>query len=105
VTVHGIAHITGGGLPGNIVRILPDGCRAVLGQSRWTAPPIFTMIQRRGRVADDEMFRTFNMGLGLVLAVPAGSADTAVRLLERAGERAWVVGEIASGTRGVDIHA
>jgi phosphoribosylformylglycinamidine cyclo-ligase len=105
VTLHGIAHITGGGLPGNIVRVLPDGCRAVLVRGRWPVPPIFTVIQRRGRITDEEMFRTFNMGLGMVVIVPPGSSDTAVRLLERAGERAWVVGEIRSGTRGVDIHA
>jgi len=105
VPLHGIAHITGGGLPGNLVRILPDGCRAVLARGRWPVPPIFTVIQRRGRVADEEMFRTFNMGVGIVLVVPPGSSDTAMRLLERAGERAWVIGEIVSGPRGVDIHA
>jgi phosphoribosylformylglycinamidine cyclo-ligase len=105
VAVHGIAHITGGGLPGNVVRILPDGCRAVLSRSRWPVPPIFAVIQRRGRISDEEMFTAFNMGLGLVLIVPSGSSGIAVRLLERAGERAWVVGEIAPGPRGVDVHA
>jgi phosphoribosylformylglycinamidine cyclo-ligase len=105
VAVHGIAHVTGGGVPGNVVRILPEGCRAVLSRKRWPVPPVFLVIQRRGRVTDEEMFRTFNMGLGLVLIVPPGSADTAVRLLERAGERAWMVGDIIAGPRGVDIRA
>ncbi|HEV2440141.1 MAG TPA: phosphoribosylformylglycinamidine cyclo-ligase [bacterium] len=105
VALHGIAHVTGGGLPGNLVRVLPDGCHAVLLRSRWPVPPIFTVIQRRGRVADEEMFRTFNMGLGLLLVVPRGSAAAAVRLLDSAGERAWVVGEIVAGSRGVEIRA
>ncbi|MHB8730462.1 MAG: phosphoribosylformylglycinamidine cyclo-ligase [bacterium] len=105
VTLRGIAHVTGGGLPGNLVRVLPDGCHAVLLRSRWPVPPVFTVIQRRGRIADEEMFRTFNMGLGLLLVVPRGSAAAAVRLLDSAGERAWVVGEIVSGTRGVEIRA
>ena len=105
VPLHGIAHVTGGGLPGNLVRVLPDGCRAVLQRSRWPVPPVFTVIQRRGRIADDEMFRTFNMGLGLLLVVPRGSAASAARLLQNAGERAWVVGEIAAGPRGVEIRA
>ncbi|HEV2356423.1 MAG TPA: phosphoribosylformylglycinamidine cyclo-ligase [bacterium] len=105
LALHGVAHVTGGGLPGNLVRILPDGCHAALVRGRWPVPPIFTVIQRRGRIADDEMFRTFNMGLGLVLVVPRASAAAAVRLLETAGERAWVVGEITSGIRGVEIRA
>jgi phosphoribosylformylglycinamidine cyclo-ligase len=105
VALHGVAHVTGGGLPGNLVRILPDGCRAVLSRSRWPLPPIFTLIQRRGRIADEEMFRTFNMGLGLLVVVPRGSAAAAVRLLAASGERAWAVGEIAAGPRGVEIDA
>ncbi len=105
VEVHGIAHVTGGGIPGNLVRVLPEGCRARLDRSRWPVPPLCRLIQRRGRVTDGEMFRTFNMGLGLLLVVPAGQADAAAVLLERSGERAWVVGEIASGPRGVEIRA
>ncbi|HET7265017.1 MAG TPA: phosphoribosylformylglycinamidine cyclo-ligase [bacterium] len=105
VALHGIAHVTGGGLPGNLVRILPDGCHAVLRRSRWPVPVVFTVIQRRGRIADEEMFRTFNMGLGLLLVVPRTSAPAAVHLLEHTGERAWVVGEIEAGARGVEIRA
>jgi phosphoribosylformylglycinamidine cyclo-ligase len=105
VPLHGVAHVTGGGLPGNLMRVLPDGCRAVLTRSRWPVPPVFTVIQKRGRIADEEMFRTFNMGLGLLLVVPHDAAPAAVERLARAGERAWVVGEIESGPRGVEIRA
>jgi phosphoribosylformylglycinamidine cyclo-ligase len=66
-------------------------------------PPLFTVIQARGKVADDEMFRTFNMGLGLLLVVPQGDADSAMAHLERSGERAWIVGAVEPGPRGVEI--
>jgi len=102
VRVGGIAHITGGGIPGNLVRMLPRGCRAVLTR-RWPVPPLFTLMQSRGRLADAEMFRTFNMGLGLILIVARERADEAVAGLARSGEQAWVVGEIRRGARGVDI--
>ena len=102
VRVGGIAHITGGGIPGNLVRMLPRGCRAVLTR-RWPVPPVFTLMQSRGRLADAEMFRTFNMGLGLILIVARERADEAVAALARSGEQAWVVGEIRRGARGVDI--
>ncbi len=104
VEIRGIAHITGGGIPGNLVRILPEGCRAIVTRGRWPVPPIFALIQKRGRVPDDEMFRTFNMGLGLLLVVPPSDAAAAAVALERAGERARVVGEITAGGRGVEIH-
>lgn len=104
VPLHGIAHVTGGGIPGNLVRVLPDGCRAVVYRGRWPEPPIFGLIQRRGLVADDEMFRTFNMGLGLLLVVPREASPAAVAGMEAAGERAWVVGEIVEGPRGVEIR-
>jgi len=101
--VRGIAHVTGGGIPGNLVRVLPEGCRAVMDRGRWPVPPLFALIQRRGRIADGEMWRTFNMGLGLLVVVPRPEAERAVALLERAGERAWVAGEIRGGSRGVEL--
>ncbi|HLW60848.1 MAG TPA: phosphoribosylformylglycinamidine cyclo-ligase [bacterium] len=101
--IHGIAHITGGGLAGNLVRILPQGCRATIVRGRWSVPPIFPLIQRRGRVDDAEMFRTFNMGLGMLLVVPGAMGDAAAAHLDRLGERASVVGGIAAGPRGVAI--
>ncbi len=104
VRIHGIAHVTGGGIPGNLIRILPEDCRAVLHRSRWQVPRIFSLIKQRGRVADDEMFATFNMGLGLLLVVPVSVAEAAVVHLERDGERAWIVGQIAAGPRGVEIR-
>jgi len=104
VEIRGIAHITGGGIPGNLVRVLPEGCRALIARHRWPVPPLFALIQKRGHVADGEMFRTFNMGLGLLLVVPAGEAERAVAFLASAGEQAWVVGEVASRTRGVEIR-
>lgn len=105
VEIRGIAHVTGGGIPGNLVRILPEGCRARINRGRWPVSPLFSLIQRRGKVADEEMFRTFNMGLGLLLVVPHRDADSAVAHLERSGERAWNVGSVLAGPRGVEIRA
>lgn len=104
VEIHGIAHVTGGGVPGNLVRILPEGCHASLRRSRWPVPPLFALIQRRGRIADAEMFQTFNMGLGLLLVVPESHAGAAVAHLGRTGERAWVVGDITAGAHTVEIR-
>jgi phosphoribosylformylglycinamidine cyclo-ligase len=105
VPVRGIAHITGGGIPGNLVRILPAGCRAVIARGSWRVPPLFDLIQQRGKVAIGEMFRTFNMGLGLLLIVRDGDGRAAVTRLQRLGERAWVVGRVVAGARGVEIRA
>jgi len=105
VEIRGIAHITGGGIPGNLVRILPEGCRARIARHSWPEPPLFALIQKRGDVADDEMFRTFNMGLGLLLVVPAEQARQAIEHLDRAGERTWSVGMIVAGPRGVEVNA
>ncbi|NLD67599.1 MAG: phosphoribosylformylglycinamidine cyclo-ligase [Limnobacter sp.] len=92
--VHGLAHITGGGLVGNVPRVLPDGLQAVLHREAWTAPPLFDWLQREGAVTDEEMHRVFNCGLGMVAIVAAERADAAIALLRDAGETAWRVGEI-----------
>jgi phosphoribosylformylglycinamidine cyclo-ligase len=105
VEIRGIAHVTGGGIPGNLVRILPSGCRARITKHAWPLPPLFALIQKRGNVSSGEMFRTFNMGIGLVLVVPAEAAAPAIEYLDRAGERAWAVGTIVAGSRGVEIGA
>jgi phosphoribosylformylglycinamidine cyclo-ligase len=97
VPVKAIAHITGGGLPGNVPRNLPDGVRAVLQERSWPRPPIFDLVAREGQVSRDEMFRTFNMGLGLVLVTAAGDADRAREVLRGRGVEAWVVGSIERG--------
>jgi phosphoribosylformylglycinamidine cyclo-ligase len=92
--VHALAHITGGGLPGNVPRVLPENTRAVLDSKRWQRPAIFDWLQKAGNVADDEMYRTFNCGLGMVIAVAPKDAEACVRLLNDAGEQAMIVGHI-----------
>lgn len=95
----GIAHITGGGLPGNIKRILPGGVGVSLRRGSWTIPPIFTVIEREGGVDEKEMFRTFNMGLGLVLIVGSGDADAVCKSLRKSGEEHWIVGEVVESEK------
>ena len=103
--VHGMANVTGGGITGNLPRVLPEGCRATVSQSRWEVPAVFRAIQDAGRVDDAEMFRTFNMGIGYLLVVPPGDADRSTRVLEAAGERVVRLGEIRAGARGVELTA
>jgi phosphoribosylformylglycinamidine cyclo-ligase len=98
VPVKAVAHVTGGGLPGNVPRNLPDGTRAVVRGGTWDVPAIFGLIEREGAVARDEMYRTFNMGLGLVLVLPPSSAEAARALLSRRGLASWVVGAVEAGT-------
>ncbi len=100
VPVKAFAHITGGGLPGNVPRNLPDGTKAVLEERRWTRPPIFDLVQREGGVARDEMFRTFNMGLGLVCVVAPGDEANAHAVLSQRGLPSWTVGVIEEGGPG-----
>jgi len=105
VEVRGLAHITGGGLVGNLPRAMPPTCDAVLARGSWETPPVFGEIQRRGEVTDAEMARVFNLGLGMVVIVGRGSEGEAVRVLEAAGVRATVVGEIVAGTGTVRFTA
>ncbi|NOY92454.1 MAG: phosphoribosylformylglycinamidine cyclo-ligase [Deltaproteobacteria bacterium] len=95
--VHALSHITGGGLPGNLPRVLPDGLVARLDRSAWPRSPLFDHVARAGAVAEVEMFRTFNMGLGLVAAVRPEDAAAVRQAAEDAGERAFLVGEIVTG--------
>jgi len=101
--VRGIAHVTGGGLVGNLPRVLPEGCAAELDPSAWPRPPIFDLIQKLGDVPPEEMYRTFNMGIGLVLVVAQYYAASVVEQLRRAGERATVIGRVVEGDRHVHI--
>ena len=103
VEVRGMAHITGGGLTGNIPRVLPQGCRARLSRSSWSPPPVFETLRQAGRVEDAEMLRTFNMGIGYVVIVPSPAAEPAARILRGAGERVTRIGEIVAGERGVEL--
>jgi phosphoribosylformylglycinamidine cyclo-ligase len=92
--VKGLAHITGGGLVENVPRVLPEGVRAVLEQSAWPRPPLFYWLQREGNVAEGEMHRVFNCGIGMVVVVAAEHADAARAALEARGERAFRIGRI-----------
>jgi phosphoribosylformylglycinamidine cyclo-ligase len=105
VEVHAMAHVTGGGLPGNLPRVLPEGCRAVLRRGAWRVPPVFEVLRDAGSVTDAEMFRTFNMGVGYVVIVPPALADRAAAVLTAGGAVAQPIGEIVAGERGVEIAA
>jgi phosphoribosylformylglycinamidine cyclo-ligase len=99
--VHALAHITGGGLPGNVVRVLPAGTMATIDRGTWVVPRVFTELQRLGDVADDEMARTFNLGVGLVAVVPPDAVDAALAALAGAGHDAVVIGSVTAGDRVV----
>ncbi|WP_085248138.1 phosphoribosylformylglycinamidine cyclo-ligase [Gilliamella mensalis] len=100
VDVHAIAHITGGGFWENIPRVLPDNTQAVINESSWQWPAIFDWLQQAGNVSRHEMYRTFNCGVGLIIALPKQSADKAISLLNNYGEKAWLLGEIKHATSG-----
>ena len=102
-SVNAVSHITGGGFIENIPRMLPEGTRAKIEKGSFDVLPIFNMIAEMGRVDDRDMFNTFNMGIGLVLAVDAEEADAAVRFFEGMGEKAYIIGEVVSGEKGIDI--
>ncbi|HET7654700.1 MAG TPA: phosphoribosylformylglycinamidine cyclo-ligase [Acidimicrobiales bacterium] len=97
VDVHGMAHVTGGGIPGNLARVLPPGCDAVIRRGAWSVPPIFGEIQRLGDVDDAEMAKVFNLGLGMLTVVPAHDVFQALDLLRGRGHDAVQVGEIVRG--------
>jgi len=101
--IHAVAHITGGGIPGNLPRALPDGLRAVVETDTWKIPRIFREVQRLGQVDNDEMLRVFNLGLGMVVVASADTADAAVDALLDAGQDAVVVGWVEPGDRGVAL--
>jgi phosphoribosylformylglycinamidine cyclo-ligase len=99
--VAALAHITGGGITENLPRVLPRGTAAVIERGTWPVPPIFEHLQKLGNVAPDEMLRTFNMGIGMLLVVPAKKFKKAETLLDRAGEKFYSVGRIVKGDRKV----
>lgn len=98
-TIKGIAHITGGGLPGNLPRILPPGLRAEVWAGSWEIPPVFHLIEKTGPVCREEMYRTFNMGVGLVLVLPAGEAEAIIAALAGREEHAFIMGRVVPGPR------
>ncbi|MGX6604441.1 phosphoribosylformylglycinamidine cyclo-ligase [Micromonosporaceae bacterium Da 78-11] len=101
--VRAFSHVTGGGIPGNLVRVLPDHVDAVVDRSTWRPQPIFDLIQAKGRIEDHEMEATFNMGVGMFTVVSADDADRAMAYLTGRGVEAWQVGEIIEGTGDVQM--
>lgn len=102
--VHALAHITGGGIPENLARILPPELDAHVDTAAWTPPAEFQAVAELGPVSRDEMFRTFNMGVGMILVVPAGALDEAAGIARAAGVDAWWLGDVRAGTGGVTLH-
>jgi phosphoribosylformylglycinamidine cyclo-ligase len=95
--IKGMAHITGGGISENLPRVLPEGLGFSLDRSSWTVPPVFQWLQAAGRVTDDEMFRAFNMGVGMILVCDPSHADGLLSALRTGGDSAWVLGQVEAG--------
>ncbi|HEX3022395.1 MAG TPA: AIR synthase-related protein, partial [Lachnospiraceae bacterium] len=104
VTVKACSHITGGGFYENIPRMLPEGVRAFVRKNSYPIPPIFGMLAKDGAIAEQMMYNTYNMGLGMMIAVDSTDVDNAIRLIEAAGEKAYVVGEVKNGEKGVTVE-
>jgi phosphoribosylformylglycinamidine cyclo-ligase len=101
--VHGLAHITGGGLVENIPRVVPDGLEVVLERKSWRRDALFDWLQRQGQVADAEMYRVFNCGIGMTVQLAASDAERAIGILRDMGQEALAIGEVRAGSRGVVI--
>ena len=101
--VHAFAHVTGGGIPGNLVRVLPEHVDAVVDRSTWRPQPIFELVRTKGRIEDTEMEATFNMGIGMLCVVTAEDADRTLAYLAGRGIEAWPVGEVIEGSGTVQM--
>jgi phosphoribosylformylglycinamidine cyclo-ligase len=101
--IKGMAHITGGGIPGNLIRILPEDCQAKINVTSWRIPQVFNFIQKAGNIESEEMFRVFNMGIGLILVVSKKNAEKVKSDLQRYEEKVFRIGEIVSGKREVKL--
>lgn len=101
--IHGMAHITGGGLPGNLNRILPDGCDAEIKKGTWPVLPVFEYLRRAGNLDDSDIYSAFNMGIGYVVVASAKDADSIMEHISRAGEKAYRIGSIIPGQRKVRL--
>jgi phosphoribosylformylglycinamidine cyclo-ligase len=99
--VHALAHITGGGIAGNLIRVLPPGTEAVVNPSAWPLPPLFAALQRGGGISTDEMRRVFNLGIGLIAVLPPDAVGAAQAAARAAGDASWPIGEIRAGTPAV----
>jgi len=100
-TVHALAHVTGGGIAGNLVRVLPPGVEAVVDAGSWPWPPLFRVLMRAGKVSRDEMRRVFNLGVGMIAVVGRDDVETAMRAASRAPVQAWLIGEVRAGSKPV----
>lgn len=103
-TIKGIAHITGGGLTENLPRIFPQGCRAQIDLGAWSVPAIFSLIADRGRIEREEMYRVFNMGIGLVIVVAPDMAPAVIHRLSQLGDRAWIIGKIVPANNNAQVE-
>ncbi|PLW81911.1 phosphoribosylformylglycinamidine cyclo-ligase [Kineobactrum sediminis] len=103
VEIKALCHVTGGGLPENLPRVLPEGCRATVNTASWRWPAIFDWLQEQGNVTTTEMYRTFNCGVGMVLCVAREAVQPALAALAASGLEAWQLGTVSSGERGVDL--
>jgi phosphoribosylformylglycinamidine cyclo-ligase len=99
--VHALAHITGGGIPGNLIRVLPEGCEALVDTSGWQWPSLFRVLMRAGRVSAGEMRKVFNLGVGLVAVVGREDVEAAAAAAKAAGVATWIIGDIRPGERSV----
>jgi len=97
--IGGIAHITGGGITGNLTRVIPKGCKAVIHKGTWEIPPIFPFLKEKGNISEEEMFRTFNNGMGMILIVKTKEAEDILGRLHSMGEKAFVIGEIGKAEK------
>ena len=103
VTVKACSHITGGGFYENIPRMLKDGVRAVVEKDSYPIPPIFTLMAKKGDITEQMMYNTFNMGIGMVVAVDPADVDATLAALAKTGDQAWLIGEVADGEKGVEL--
>jgi len=103
VEIHAIAHITGGGIPGNLIRVLNEDIKAVIEEGSWEVLPVFKWIQKEGNIPKEEMYRTFNMGIGMILALPEKDKERAISILEEEGEKPYIIGYLEEGEKSVNI--
>ena len=103
VEIHAIAHITGGGIPGNLIRVLNEDIKAVIEEGSWEVLPVFKWIQKEGNIPKEEMYRTFNMGIGMILALPEKDKEKAISILEEEGEKPYIIGYLEEGEKSVNI--
>lgn len=104
-SISAIAHITGGGIPGNLSRVIPAGCRAIIEKGSWEVPAVFRFLENRGKLPQEEMWRTFNNGVGMAVVVQPGDVDAIMARIEGIGERPFLIGEIVrGGGSGVEIR-